>query len=315
MSELRGLIRAYVNTGRKLGHFLPSTANTYWYNLSAFAEFVDDRPVEKITRRHVEKYIEAQRADATKRAQLSSVRNFFAWAVETGKAPKDPTLGLKGPKVRRTQPKAIVADDVARIFDACPDNRGRLILSLMCNEGLRIAEVAGLRRDAIDLPSLLITVLGKGQKERVLPLSGETQDFLFAYLSECPGPSGPLIRSTIHPNRGMTPTYLSRMVRRWMLESGVKRAPYDHKSAHALRHTCATDLADAGTDIRVIADILGHADLGTVAVYTRRRQADGPLRAAIDGRRYQGRQVDHQALIRGWVPQYDSQGNRIDGAA
>ncbi len=288
-AEVLGLTRAYINSRRKLGEFTPATTVRIRYTLRDFALSVGPhRPIAKVTRRHVERWLEdMEAADSTKKTRLGSVRAFLRWCVEHRHMNRNPADGVRGPKPAKSLPRAIAAVDITPIFLACPDSRARLMVSLMVQEGLRACEVARAQRDGIDMSAMLLTVNGKGSKERIVPLSDETTESLFQYLADEPGAGGPLIRSHNDPRCGIQAEYVSKLVAQWMAEAGVKRAPHDGRSGHALRHSCATHMADNGVDIRDISEVLGHATLVSTEIYLRRLRATGPLRKAIAGRAYQ----------------------------
>jgi integrase-like protein len=127
-------------------------------------------------------------------------------------------------------------------------------------------------------------VNGKGGHQRVLPVSDETWDAVLAYLREHPTTAGPLIRSYLNPHRGVNPAYISTLVGRWMSDAGVKQRSRDGRSAHALRHTAATDMLRAGAHLRDVQQALGHASLSTTQKYL--PWVVGSLKEAMSGRTY-----------------------------
>lgn len=280
----------YVAEKKKTGEFARSTAKTNWYTLAAFADAVGaDMPVGRVTRKHVEKWrLTRNVSPGTARAELSRVRAFCKWCVENDLMRRDPTRGIKGPRQPRREPRAIGHDGIAETL-LHADDRGRVCILLGVQEGLRRAEVCGLTTDRVDLEDQLLTVLGKGNKERVVPLSHETAKAIDRYLTAYPaGPGMPLIRSYEQPTKGLHPDHLTRLAQRWMTDAGVKKGPGDGKSFHALRHTCANDVLDAGADLRDVQELLGHEHLATTQRYLRRHVALGRLRDAASGRNYSG---------------------------
>jgi site-specific recombinase XerD len=99
-------------------------------------------------------------------------------------------------------------------------------------------------------------------------------------------PQGPLIRSQIHPRRGISAEYVGKLAVQWMRAAGIKYAAFDGRSAHALRHTCASHMLEHGADIREVSEMLGHSGLQATQTYLRRLRAAGPLRKAAAGRSY-----------------------------
>lgn len=280
------LARQYVTQRHQRGEFSDLTATENRYTLGWFADFLGGRQPHQIGERDVERWLESmhQLAATTRYRRFSTVRTFLRWLVRRGHLRRDPTVDIPSPKLPRRRPRARARDEIARLIDACPDSRARLIVTLMVQQCLRRGEVAALDIGDIDLHGEYLRVVGKGAHERVLPITEETSEALAAYLAECPTSSGPLIRSRRNPTRGISAKTIGRYVSEWMYDAGVKRMPRDGVSAHALRHTGATDVLERGADLRALQEILGHATLNTVMIYTQVRP--GRLIEAMEGRRY-----------------------------
>lgn len=274
----------YVDIRRQAGEFASTTTKGVRWTLWRFAEIVGlERPPRTITRRHIEKWIASRStvAPATLRLELSIVRTYCRWLIHTGELKRDPTLGVKGPLRPREVPRALAIRDVSRLLSVCPDHRARLIVSLMVQEGLRCLEVAALQLSDVDLTDRTLMVVGKGGHQRLLPLSDDTGTQLSRYLHDFPAAAGPLIRSYLVPQRGITPNHISVLVTGWMGDAHVRG------SAHSLRHTMASDMLDRGANIRDVQTALGHASLGTTQRYLRRSEGK-KLREAMGGRHYAG---------------------------
>jgi integrase/recombinase XerC len=165
------------------------------------------------------------------------------------------------------------------------DLRGRAIVELMVGMGLRCIEVATVQVGDYDPRRRTMRVVGKGGHRRVLPVPAGTARAVDAYLQSGGITYGPLIRSKNDPAAGITPLYLSTMVSRWMRAAGIKGARFDGVSAHALRHTCASDVLDRSGSLVVVQEMLGHADLNTTRIYLRGAGLD-EMREAMEGRDY-----------------------------
>lgn len=238
-----------------------------------------DLPVRRLRPSHVEKWLErGDRSPATLRNQLSIVRGFCKWLVKNGHTRVDPTIDVATPRQPRYLPRGLALPKVASALAQSPDARAMLILSLMVQEGLRCCEVAALQRADVDLVEDLLLVKGKGGHERVLPLSDETKAAVQSYVVEHPGSAGPLIRSYSHPSRGIGARHVSVLVSEWLHGAGVAA------TAHALRHTAATDMLRAGAHVRDVQQALGHQSLATTQRYM--PWVVGDLRKAMGGRRY-----------------------------
>lgn len=273
------LIRTYLYERHARGEFSDETVRAIRYTLYNFAAHVGEIPAHRLTRRHVETWLtDDTLAPATMRARLTRLRMFCTWLVDQKLLKVDPTYGMKGPRRQRRLPRGLHNEDVQLTLDACPDQRGQLIVLLMVQEGLRCGEVARLRVEDIDTAERLMLVRGKGGHERVLPLTEETWVALGKYLTQTGAKQGPVVRSQVRPSQGLSPQHVSDLVRGWM---GSVNVP---ATAHALRHTCATDLLRSGVHLRDVQHALGHATLATTELYL--PWVVGDLRTAMGGRTY-----------------------------
>lgn len=160
------------------------------------------------------------------------------------------------------------------------------MLWLMVGMGLRCVEVS--RADVADFDPAACTLLvrGKAGHERVLPVPVDIAALVVGYLDEVGWQAGPLVRPLSGQHRRVSEHTLSRRVADIMREALVKRRPHDGVSAHALRHTAASDVLDRCHDVRVVQQMLGHQSLATTQIYLRRASLD-QLREAMEGRTYQ----------------------------
>jgi len=290
--SLPSLVDTYLCERAARHEFSPQTLRNVQCALRNFAAVMGDRPVAKIARADVEEWLGTRHrmAAATRRHNLSSVRAFCQWLTRRGYLPVDPTAELPPVRVPRYLPRAIGAPKVGKLLEYVPDARGRLIVLLEVQEGLRCLEVSGLQLGDIDFEGRTVRIIGKGGHQRMLPVSGETWEALTAYLAEHPATSGPLVRSYRQEWHSLTPDTISGMVSEWMSRAGIKRWPRDGVSAHALRHQMATDALRSGAHLRDVQAALGHAHLSTTEVYLPLVVND--LRSAMGGRRYRGAGVD-----------------------
>lgn len=258
---LRGRVRAH--------EIIPLTARNDRCILRHFAGVCGPVAPGSLNRRHIRRWIEALEpfAPATRRRRWSTVKGFLGWLVVEGHLAKHPLAGTRGPKQPRSVPRAMTAAAVARVLLACPDVRARLIVTLMVQCALRCCEVSALELGDIDRSRSILRIRGKGGHERLLPLLLEVDQALAAYLAEYPASAGPLVRSYRQPQRSLDPDTISGLVSRIMWAAGVKRARRDGVSAHALRHTAATDMLRQDAHLRDVQQALGHAHLSTTEVY------------------------------------------------
>lgn len=258
-----------------------ATGRSFRQTLWLFARHVGPRrDAASIGRRQVESWMEAQDVSpATLRLRLSTLRGFFAWAVVEGHCPRDPTLGVKRPRRPRRVPRQIAAADATRLLRGAKDARERLILALELYEGLRACEVAWLELADVDLHDKLLTVLGKGKSQRVLPIVGETQVALTAYLAERGRHAGKLIQAVgcwgRQADGGIAPKRVQVIVAEAMRREGIR------ESGHACRHAFSHRMVDAGADVWTIRDALGHVSIATTEIYGP-RMAVSRLREAME---------------------------------
>ncbi|HUL71554.1 MAG TPA: tyrosine recombinase XerC [Vicinamibacterales bacterium] len=224
------------------------------------------------------------RASAARR--LAAFRTFARYLVREGAIADDPTALLGAPRKEHTLPEHLAADETTRLLDA-PDvntpagRRDRAILELFYASGLRLSELVDLDLDDINLSGRIVRVRGKGGKERLVPFNRSAAEAIRAMQRDAAGlatrPERP--RAGPRPNRQtrrrqalflnlrggrLTTRSVDRIVRRYVREAAIARGI----SPHALRHTFATHLLQAGADLRAIQDLLGHARLSTTQRYT-----------------------------------------------
>src|SRR4029453_11351726 len=207
------------------------------------------------------------RATSVARA-LSSVRSFHRFLVREGVTDHDPTAGVPQPRLPRSLPRPLPVEDVRRLLEA-PDAgtatgaRERATLGLLYGSGLRISELTGLDVDDVDLEEGSVRVLGKGGKEREVPLGSFANEAGAAYLPRGrPALATGSTRGALFLNaRGGR---LSRQSCARLLGSYVRLAGIDRRvTLHTLRHSFATHLLEGGADVRVVQELLGHASVGT----------------------------------------------------
>jgi len=201
--------------------------------------------------------------------KLSALRTFFRYLVREGALASNPAEGLSTPKLNRYLPKTLSVDEATALMErgygnTLSDLRDRAIIELFYSSGLRVSELTGLDVGSLDLREKLVRVLGKGRKERIVPIGRKAHEALLSYLEERgqPGEEQPLFLNA----RGgrLTARSVQRNLKTRLIRSGVIK----DISPHALRHSFATHLLDGGADLRAIQELLGHASLSTTQKYT-----------------------------------------------
>ena len=284
VTSLSAAATRYLAAQRAQRVFGPVTLKNRRATLFSFARFIGpDKPVSRVRRRDVERWLQqAQRhvTDSTVRTNLSAVKVFFRWCVETGLLRTSPAVGIRGPKEPERVPRGLEQCQVEAALTACPDCRSRLAFLLEVEMGLRAGEVAALQLGNIDFHQRVVVVKGKGGYERDLPIPDQVFEVLQEYRRTIPSPNvGYVIRSHLDPLRGIGPARVSTMVSRIMHEAQIP------ESGHALRHTLATGLVDEGTNIRTVQAILGHKMLSSTQRYIGKASLE-EKRAVLKARRY-----------------------------
>jgi integrase/recombinase XerD len=210
---------------------------------------------------------------ATANRRLAVLRRFYRWALREGRLHKDPTLRLKGAKLPPRFPKALSESEVEALL-AAPEVdtprglRDRAMLELLYATGLRVSELVLLTQNQLSLSEGLVRVVGKGSKERIVPIGFEARHWIEQYLRR--GRPALLARRVADPlfvtqlGAGMSRQMFWRLIKRYAVRAGIA-APL---SPHGLRHAFATHLLNHGADLRVVQLLLGHADISTTQIYT-----------------------------------------------
>jgi len=205
---------------------------------------------------------------------LTALRAFFAYRLRRGEREDDPTALLDPPRLPRSLPKALAESEIeallaAPAIDQADGLRDRAMLELMYATGLRVSELVGLPATAVNLRQGVLRVLGKGGKERLVPLGEEAQDWLERYVAQArPALAGGHAQAALFLQAGgdaLTRQQFWRLVKRHAGTAGIESRRI---SPHVLRHSFATHLLNHGADLRALQMLLGHSSLSTTQIYT-----------------------------------------------
>ena len=257
-----------------------NTLAAYRRDLSLFDEWLAaaaDQPLLAANASHIQSYLGLKlRQGASPRSSarfLSAARSFYRWALREGQITEDPTLRIESPRQGRPLPKSLSETDVEQLLNA-PDLelalefRDRTMLELLYACGLRVSELVGLQVEQVGLNQGIVRVVGKGGKERLVPMGEEALDWLMRYMR---GPRTELLKG--QSSNVLFPSNRSQQMTRqtfwYRIKIYGKRAGIrTHLSPHTLRHAFATHLLNHGADLRVVQMLLGHSDLSTTQIYT-----------------------------------------------
>lgn len=259
----------------------PATVRAYRSDIHDLASTVGDPELSEVDVETLREWLwtATKRGDArsTIARRTAAARGFFAWTVEVGHLPLDPSVRLVAPKRGRSLPRIATSDNLATVLDDARESasagdplalRDHAIVEFLYGAGIRVSELCGLDIDDLDRDRLTARVTGKGSKDRVVPFGMPAARALDAYLVRArpalltaTEPGGAVFIGARGGRIGARAVYdiVSRMVSPVL---GATAGP------HALRHSAATHMIDGGADLRTVQELLGHASLGTTQIYT-----------------------------------------------
>ncbi len=293
MTKLQNLIDEFVAALASEKGYSPHTCRAYRKNIEEFRDYAGGRlsgrksaedredtgalSVEQIDPLMIRGYLgflHKRNKKVTIARKLSALRSFFRHLIKTGRLSESPAELILTPKQDRTIPVYLPVDDMFRLLDAIETDsllgaRNRALFEILYSAGIRVSELAGLDAADVDLPSRTIRVTGKGNKQRMVPIGKKAaesvrryRETLFGEAGIAPEDEGALFRN----NRGgrLTARSIARILETIARRIGI----HIPVSPHALRHSFATHLLDAGADLRVVQELLGHKSLSTTQKYT-----------------------------------------------
>jgi integrase/recombinase XerD len=282
----------------------PKTIEAYAHDLARFVAFLDEKGVQRLAdvrREHLTGFLAALEAGglgARSRARaLVSMRRWLRYLGAAGALREDPAEGVAVPRFERRLPHLLRTDEAVALIEAVDAStplglRDRAMLEVLYGGGLRVSEHVGLPLVALDLRAGLARVLGKGSRERMVPLGTPALEALAAYLEQG---RPTLVRAA---KRATDAVFLSRRGTRMTRQNffirlrGIARQAgiaTERVSPHVLRHAFATDLLEGGADLRAVQSMLGHADLSTTQIYT--HVSRSRLRETVETRHPRGRRA------------------------
>jgi len=239
---------------------------------------VEIETVDRIAIRKYLSFLHRKNKKSSIARKISTLRSFYKYLVREQVIPSNPAKSISTPKVEKTLPTTLTVDEAFRLMESpktIPEKlfregsrekglRDRAILELLYSSGLRVGELVGLNSNQLDLDLGIVRVMGKGRKERIVPVGVKAIEVLKTYLEERGILNGeePIFINSLGGR--LTARSVGRLIKKYSRHSGIFRKV----SPHSLRHTFATHLLDAGADIREIQEMLGHSSLSTTQRYT-----------------------------------------------
>jgi integrase/recombinase XerD len=271
---------------RFLNHLLverglaPATLESYSRDLVAYAGFLEDSGVRSVSPedaplilKHLIGLRNAGLGARSRARHLVSVRGFYRFLAREGVLPTDPSKLLDMPKSALKLPDVLTVEEVRRLLNAPTSDRATglrdaAMLELLYAAGLRVSELVGLKLQDVHLDGGYVRVLGKGSKERIVPIGQFARDRILVYLEQARGRLTGAIQSRFlfvaRAGRPMTRQGFWKLLRTYARAAGLVRKV----TPHSLRHSFATHLLEGGADLRAVQVMLGHADISTTQIYT-----------------------------------------------
>lgn len=253
----------------------PNTVASYCHDVEAFLEAVGVAPRD-IGPAEITSYLgEVSAKGLSKRSTarlLSSLRSFFDWCVLEGEISENPCDRVDAPKLGKYLPSVLTVEEVSAIMESVDvrrpfGRRDRAILEVLYGCGLRVSEAAGLRISHVHLDEGFVDVVGKGDKQRLVPLGDVAADAIRAYLPDRPVPAERACEDILFLNRFGRPlsrVSIFKLVKDQAVAAGIRK----EISPHTFRHSFATHLIENGADLRVVQEMLGHESILTTEIYT-----------------------------------------------
>lgn len=262
-----------------------NTYNSYSSDVKEFASWLDSESgpgvtLEKTAGENIRQYLgtridpnEGQAITSRTQARiLSSLRSFFGWLQIDGVIAENPCDGIDTPKIGRYLPSVLSIDEVNDIMNSVDQSkwggvRDRAILELLYGCGLRVTEVSDMKISNIYLQEKFVRVVGKGNKERVVPMGDPAAEAVAAYLAVRPEPADAKSEDILFLNKSgkqLSRISVFNMVKKQAMLAGITK----EISPHTFRHSFATHLIEGGADLRVVQEMLGHESILTTEIYT-----------------------------------------------
>ena len=271
MSESQTFVEQYLRYLTVVRNCSRHTLNAYKREICKFSDFLQ-KPIAQGTPQDVTAFISHSRhkdlSSKSIQRNLSAIRSFYSYLLDQEVISTNPATIARSPKVKRRLPKVLDTDQAARLLDFQPQNpkekRDKAIIELLYGSGLRLMEVVALSIEDLDLADGFVTVLGKGNKVRQVPLGRLCIKALHEWIAEHPSA---LSNTPLFPSKNGAPIS-PRTIQKRLKDIAVTQLGDNSLHPHMLRHSYATHMLESSGDLRGIQELLGHNDISTTQIYT-----------------------------------------------
>ncbi len=251
-----------------------NTYVSYEHDIEEFNKYIDNKDIRKVNSTIIKNYIKTLEdlAPASISHKISALKTFYNYLVKMNIVETSPLEGIKQPKLGLHIPDYLTIDEVEKLLNIdikTPyDARNKAILELLYATGLRISELVSLEFNNLDLEECIVRVVGKGNKERIVPIYDRAiealQEYINYYRPEMLIKGNRSLLFINNHGEGLTRQAVFKMIKKECMIKGINK----DISPHTLRHTFATHLLQNGADLRIIQELLGHSSLSTTQIYT-----------------------------------------------
>lgn len=265
-------LKEYENYLKFEKNYSMNTINSYLSDIKEYQEFKKGNILSS-TKEDILAYLKTIKnlESTTISHKISSLKSFFKYYQKREKIKVNPLVNIKSPKIAKKLPTYLTLEEVSKLLDVeikSPyDARNKAILELLYSSGIRISELCNMQTSNYDSYECIIRLIGKGSKERIIPLGDYAISVLEDYINNYrPKINKKNINSIFINNRGeaISRQFIFKVIKKECLKKGIRK----NVSPHTLRHTFATHLLQNGADLRIIQELLGHENISTTQIYT-----------------------------------------------
>jgi len=273
-------LKDYITMLRVERNLSPKTLEAYQRDLNQYLISIKEKNIHniaEITQEHVREYIRSLNKKGLASSSIarifSSIRSYYKFLSAEKIIKENPMLVLVGPKVSKKLPNILSENEISLITESINESslfckRDRAIIEILYSCGLRVSEICSFDISNLFLDDDILRIMGKGSKERLIPIGGRAKKYLIDYLkhsrlkfSKTSGSNAVFLSKN---GKALTRAMVNNILNKWSTNAGIKKSV----SPHTLRHSFATHLLEGGADLRFVQALLGHSDISTTQIYT-----------------------------------------------